>query len=118
MKLPLIIIGIVLIAVGLVSLAYQGIARGLGVEAVLELNLHGTRGLLPDRTILLLLDPAESARRAGETDRIEPAFLQVVMQQLWIEETRIWKASPGSRRRLRLSTLENGLHGARAVIEF
>ena len=53
------------------SLAYQGIARGLGVEAVLELNLHATRGLLPDRTILLLLDPVESARRAGETDRIE-----------------------------------------------
>jgi dTMP kinase len=53
------------------SLAYQGIARGLGVERVLELNLHATRGLLPDRTILLLLDPAEAAARSGETDRIE-----------------------------------------------
>lgn len=54
------------------SLAYQGIARGLGVERVLELNLHAIRGLLPDRTYLLLIDPAESAARlGGEGDRIE-----------------------------------------------
>ena len=54
------------------SLAYQGIARGVGVDRVLELNLQATRGLLPDRTFLLLLDPAESARRVGdERDRIE-----------------------------------------------
>jgi dTMP kinase len=54
------------------SLAYQGIARGLGLERVLELNLHAVRGLLPDRTYLLLIDPHESARRVGEEqDRIE-----------------------------------------------
>ncbi len=53
------------------SLAYQGIARGLGVERVLELNLQAIRALLPDRTILLLLDPDVSVQRAGETDRIE-----------------------------------------------
>jgi dTMP kinase len=54
------------------SLAYQGIARGLGLERVLALNLHAARGLLPDRTYLLLIDPGESARRVGdEGDRIE-----------------------------------------------
>ncbi|TMM20458.1 MAG: thymidylate kinase [Actinobacteria bacterium] len=54
------------------SLAYQGIARGLGVERVLELNVHAIRGILPDRTFLLLLDPEESARRLREPgDRIE-----------------------------------------------
>jgi dTMP kinase len=54
------------------SLAYQGIARRLGLERVLELNLHAVRGLLPDRTYLLLIDPQESARRVGEEqDRIE-----------------------------------------------
>jgi dTMP kinase len=54
------------------SLAYQGLARGLGLERVLELNLHAMRGLLPDRTFLLLVDPQESARRVGEgRDRIE-----------------------------------------------
>ena len=53
------------------SLAYQGIARGLGVEPVLELNLHAVQGLLPDTTVLLLVDPDEAARRSGETDRLE-----------------------------------------------
>jgi len=54
------------------SLAYQGIARGLGVDRVLEMNLQATRGLLPDRTILLTIDPDESKRRVGdEPDRIE-----------------------------------------------
>jgi dTMP kinase len=54
------------------SLAYQGIARGLGIERVLELNLNAIRGLLPDRTYLLLIDPKESARRLGSPgDRIE-----------------------------------------------
>ena len=54
------------------SLAYQGLARGLGLEAVLELNLACVGGLLPDRTVLLLLAPDDaSARRGGDPDRIE-----------------------------------------------
>jgi dTMP kinase len=54
------------------SLAYQGIARGLGLDRVLELNVQAVRGLLPDRTFLLLVDPQESVRRVGdEGDRIE-----------------------------------------------
>jgi dTMP kinase len=54
------------------SLAYQGLARGLGLDRVLELNLQAVGGVLPDRTFLLLVDPAESARRVGsDGDRIE-----------------------------------------------
>ena len=53
------------------SLAYQGLARGLGVDRVLELNLQATRGVLPDRTFLVLLDPEEAARRTQRPDRIE-----------------------------------------------
>jgi dTMP kinase len=54
------------------SLAYQGLARGLGVERVLELNLLATSGLLPDRTFLILVPPGEAAaRRREEPDRIE-----------------------------------------------
>jgi dTMP kinase len=54
------------------SLAYQGIARGLGADHVLELNLRATRGLLPDRTFLVLLDPEEAIRRTEKAgDRIE-----------------------------------------------
>jgi dTMP kinase len=59
------------------SLAYQGAARGLGVDEVLELNLRATRGLLPDRTFLLLVDPEVGAARLGETpDRIEREGLE------------------------------------------
>jgi dTMP kinase len=53
------------------SLAYQGIARNLGVERVLELNLYATRGLLPDRTFLVLVDPETALSRARSGDRIE-----------------------------------------------
>lgn len=54
------------------SLAYQGVVRSLGVEAVLELNLLLVQGLLPDCTFLLAV-PAELAarRREGPHDRIE-----------------------------------------------
>src|SRR6186997_783046 len=42
------------------------------LERVLELNLQAVRGLLPDRTFLLLVDAQESAQRVGgEGDRIE-----------------------------------------------
>jgi dTMP kinase len=64
------------------SLAYQGCARGLGMDEVMTVNMTASGGLLPDRTILLELDPAEAAsRRGGSPDRIESepdAFHQAV----------------------------------------
>ncbi|MFL5970098.1 MAG: dTMP kinase [Gaiellaceae bacterium] len=53
------------------SLAYQGIARGLGLDRVLELNLVVTGELLPDRTFLVLVDPDAAFRRTKPADRIE-----------------------------------------------
>jgi dTMP kinase len=53
------------------SLAYQGIARNLGVERVLDLNLAATGGLLPDRTFLVLVDPEVALQRSEPSDRIE-----------------------------------------------
>jgi dTMP kinase len=54
------------------SLAYQGIARGLGFEPVLELNVTVLEGLLPDRTFVVAVDAGTAAaRREGEPDRIE-----------------------------------------------
>ena len=53
------------------SLAYQGIARGLGVEDVEQINRFATGGLLPDLTFLLSIDPARAADRAGQLDRFE-----------------------------------------------
>ena len=60
------------------SLAYQGFARGLGIDAVLGVNEPGLRGLLPDLTIVLDVDPLVGLGRAGGTpDRIEAEGLDL-----------------------------------------
>jgi dTMP kinase len=54
------------------SLAYQGHARGLGIDAVLAVNAPAVGDVLPDLTLVLVLDPATGmARRRGDPDRIE-----------------------------------------------
>lgn len=59
------------------SLAYQGQARGLGEAEIRRINAWGTAGLEPDLTILLRIDPAAAAARAGDTDRFEDEGLQL-----------------------------------------
>ncbi len=51
------------------SLAYQGGAGGLGIEAVREINAFGLRGCFPDRTLILAL--AEGGARARARDNEE-----------------------------------------------
>ncbi|MDQ4064659.1 MAG: dTMP kinase, partial [Actinomycetota bacterium] len=54
------------------SLAYQGIARGLGIEDIYRISEWAIGGLLPDLVIYLQVDPAAGLRRVGATrDRIE-----------------------------------------------
>lgn len=57
------------------SLAYQGAARGLGVEQVRAINLFATGGLQADRTLLLKITPADAQARQHERalapDRLE-----------------------------------------------
>ena len=57
------------------SLAYQGGGRGLGVETIRRLNAFATGDLVPDRTLLLRIDPAAGLARAGgrgeAADRLE-----------------------------------------------
>jgi len=54
------------------SLAYQGAARGLGVEEVERINGFATAGLRPDLTLLLDIDTAAAGDRgAVEDDRFE-----------------------------------------------
>jgi dTMP kinase len=62
------------------TLAYQGFARGLGCERVLELHRRPPLDLRPDRTLLLDLEPATALPRArrrnldGGTDDAEGRF--------------------------------------------
>ena len=55
------------------SVAYQGVARGLGVERVEEICDLATGGVWPDVTILLRADPDLAATRIGhrKADRFE-----------------------------------------------
>jgi len=56
------------------SVAYQGVGRGLGAEAVERLSLWATGDLLPDLTVLLDIEPvAGLARLTGAPDRLERA---------------------------------------------
>lgn len=50
------------------SLAYQGAGRELGIDRVLEANLLATRGRLPDRTVLVSIDPQVARERRAATD--------------------------------------------------
>ncbi len=81
------------------SLAYQGAARGLGVEEVAAVNALATGGLRPDLTILLDLDAEAAFARAGEEDRFEAegAELQRAVAAAYAE---LADADPGRWRRI------------------
>jgi len=50
------------------SLAYQGGAGGLGIEAVRAINAFGIGGDFPDRTLVLTLDEGGERARARDTE--------------------------------------------------
>lgn len=61
------------------SVVYQGIARGLGIEAAYGVNDYALQGISPVLTILLDLDAGEGIRRKkhqAELDRMESAGLE------------------------------------------
>ena len=56
------------------SLTYQGVARGIGVDEVLQMNQFATEGFMPDLTIYLLVDAKLGLSRKKhqkELDRME-----------------------------------------------
>jgi dTMP kinase len=91
------------------SLAYQGGARGLGVEEVERINRFATGRLAPDLTFLLDLTPAAAAARAGESDRFEDegAPLQEAVLDTY---SRLIAEDPGRWRRLDASRAPDEIH--------
>jgi dTMP kinase len=61
------------------SVAYQGVARGLGVDRVEEICDLATGGVWPDLTILLRIDPDAAAARIGRrhADRFEEEGIEL-----------------------------------------
>jgi dTMP kinase len=81
------------------SLAYQGGARGLGVEEVARLNSWAVGGLVPDLTILLDVSVEEAAGRGGEADRFEGEGAEL-QERVGAEYDRLAAADPGRWRRV------------------
>jgi dTMP kinase len=58
------------------SLAYQGGARGLGIDQILEVNQYATEGFLPALTLLFDIEPAKglariAANQGREVNRLD-----------------------------------------------
>lgn len=53
------------------SLAYQGHGRGLGIDAVEQVNALATGGLWPDLTFFIDVGPERAQKREGTEDRLE-----------------------------------------------
>ena len=58
------------------TVAYQGAARGLGVDLVQRFSDAATGGLVPDLTLLIRIDPELGAERSEGDDRFEAAGLE------------------------------------------
>ena len=58
------------------SRAYQGAGSGLSDVDIMTLHHIGSRGMLPDRTLVLRLDTKEAANRAAARDQNQPDRIQ------------------------------------------
>ncbi len=76
------------------SVAYQGVARGLGRDTVAELNAFATGGLVPDITFLLDLDVETGLSRQTDRNRMEEESLafHLHVRQGYLQEA---QRSPG-----------------------
>lgn len=70
------------------SIAYQGGARGLGIENVLEINRHAIQGCMPDLTVFWI------CRRniRSEAVRNRPSFTTDSRTKQWIFTSRFTRA--------------------------
>ena len=53
------------------SVAYQGVARGLGADRIRDLSLWATDHTVPDLTVVLDIDPRVGLARAQDANRLE-----------------------------------------------
>ena len=91
------------------SLAYQGAARGLGVDEVERINRFATGGLVPDLTLLLEIGTAAAAARGGEADRFEQEGAQL-QAEVSAAYDRLAGEDPGRWRRIAADRASEAVH--------
>lgn len=68
------------------SLAYQGYARGLGIQEVYQINLFAIKSCIPDVTIFLEIDPEVAKQRLQIRERLDRLELEGDEFQLKVKE--------------------------------
>lgn len=53
------------------SIVYQGLARGIGEKVIYNINKYATKGLVPDITFFLKLNPLESLNRKEKVENLD-----------------------------------------------
>ena len=91
------------------SLAYQGGARGLGIEDVAQVNRFATRSLRPDLTFLLEIDTTTAAAGPASSDRFEEEG-DALQEAVIAAYERLIELDPGRWRRIDATRLPDEVH--------
>ena len=67
------------------TLAYQGAGRGLGSDLVLEVDRIACRGLVPDLTLCIDIDPVTSLARAHARNRTDESNVETRLDEQEID---------------------------------
>ena len=92
------------------SRAYQGAGSGLSDADIMALHHIGSRGMLPDRTLVLRLDAKEAANRAAARDQNRPDRIQGRVETFHADVDIAFVSFAESEQRVRLVDASGGLH--------
>ena len=92
------------------SRAYQGAGSGLSDADIMALHHIGSRGMLPDRTLVLRLDTKEAANRAAARDQNQPDRIQGRVETFHADVDIAFVSFAESEQRVRLVDASGGPH--------
>ncbi|WP_397589182.1 dTMP kinase [Sphingorhabdus sp.] len=92
------------------SRAYQGAGSGLSDADIMALHHIGSRGMLPDRTLVLRLDTKEAANRAAARDQNRPDRIQGRVETFHADVDIAFVSFAESEQRVRLVDASGGPH--------
>ena len=92
------------------SRAYQGAGSGLSDSDIMALHHIGSRGILPDRTLVLRLDSKEAANRAAARDQNQPDRIQGRVETFHADVDIAFVSFAESEQRVRLVDASGGPH--------